>query len=70
MLVGVISEQNKLFRNWGACVDTVFLTRVKEGDFCEGKVGFGRNQKMHRVGIGRWSSSDGPEEYALKMLIR
>ena len=38
MLVGVISEQNKLFRNWGACVDTVFLTRVKEGDFCEGKV--------------------------------
>ena len=35
MLVGVISKQNKLFQNWGACVDTVFLTRVKEGDFCE-----------------------------------
>ena len=31
---------------------------------------FGRNQKMHSIGIGRWSSSDGPEEYALKMLIR
>ena len=30
---------------------------------------FGRNQKMHRVGIGRWSPSDGPEEYASKMLI-
>ena len=38
MLVGVVSEQSKLFQNWGACVDTVFLTRVKEGDFCEGKV--------------------------------
>ena len=25
---------------------------------------------MHRVGIDRWSPSDGPEEYALKMLIR
>ena len=25
---------------------------------------------MHSVGIGRWSSSDGPEEYAVKMLIR
>ena len=24
MLVGVISEQNNLFRNWGACVDTIF----------------------------------------------
>ena len=38
MLVGVISKQNKLFKNWGACVDTVFLTRVNEGDFCEEKV--------------------------------
>ena len=24
---------------------------------------------MHSVGIGRWSSSDEPEEYAVKMLI-
>jgi len=31
---------------------------------------FRRNKKMHSVGIGRWSPSDGPEEYALKMLIR
>ena len=38
MPIGVVSEQNKLFQNWGACVDTIFLTRVKEGDFCEGKV--------------------------------
>ena len=38
MLVGVISKQNKLFQNWGACVDTVFMIRVKEGDFCEGKM--------------------------------
>ena len=30
---------------------------------------FGRNQKMHRVGIGRWSPSDGPGEYTVKMLI-
>ena len=31
---------------------------------------FRRNKKLHSVGIGRWSPSDGPEEYALKMLIR
>jgi hypothetical protein len=30
---------------------------------------FGRNQKMHSAGIGRWSLSDGLEEYASKMLI-
>ena len=30
---------------------------------------FRRNKKLHSVGIGRWSPSDGPEEYALKMLI-
>ena len=47
-----------------------FLTRVKEGDFCEKEGGrFGRKQKMHRVGIGRWSPSDGPGEYSAKMLI-
>ena len=27
-----------LLRNWGACVDTVFFTRVKECDFCEEEV--------------------------------
>ena len=37
MLIGVVSKQNKLFRNWGACVDR-FLTCVKEDDFCEGGV--------------------------------
>ena len=30
---------------------------------------FERNQKAYRVGVGRWSPSDGPEGYALKMLI-
>ena len=29
---------NKLLRNWGACVDTVFLTRVKKGDIVKEKV--------------------------------
>jgi len=43
------------------CQERWFLWR--EGDR------FGRNQKIYRVGIGRWSSSDGPGEYALKMLI-
>ena len=28
----------KLLRNWGACVDTVFLTRVKKGDIVKEKV--------------------------------
>jgi len=47
-----------------------FLTHVKERWFLwrEGSR-FGRNQKMHRVVIGRWSPSDGPGEYAVKMLI-
>jgi hypothetical protein len=29
---------NKLLRNWGACVDTVFLTRVKKSDIVKEKV--------------------------------
>ena len=31
---------------------------------------FRRKQKIHRVEIGQWSPSDGPREYASKMLIR
>ena len=45
-------------------------------DTCQGKWflwreggRFGRNQKMHSVGIGRWSPFDGPGEYCAKMLI-
>jgi len=33
-----------------------FLTRVKEGDFMKE-----RNQKVHRIRIGRWGAADGPE---------
>ena len=66
MLVGVISEQNKLFRNWGACVDTVFLTRVKEGDFCEGKVADLEETKRRTV----LESADGACPMGQKNMLR
>ena len=70
MLVGVISEQNKLFRNWGTCVDTVFLTRVKKDDFYEGKVADLKETKTCTgLELTDGSPSDEPEEYAVKMLI-
>ena len=68
--VGIVSEQNKLFRNWGACVDSIF-SHVSRMVILRGEGGrFERNQKMHSIEIGRWSPSDGPEEYASKMLTR
>ena len=42
-----------------------FLKRVKEGDFCEGKVADLEETKRCTV----LESADGPEEYAVKMLI-
>ena len=70
MPTGVVSEQNKLFRNWGAYVDIVFLTRVKEGDFCEEKMADLEETKRCTVlESADGSSSDGPGEYAMKMLI-
>ena len=39
IMIGVnFGVTDRLLRNWGACVDTIFLTCVKEGDFNEGKV--------------------------------
>ena len=46
-------------------VDTVFLTRVKEGDFCEGKVA-DLEETKRCTGL---ESADGPEGYAVKTHI-
>ena len=51
------------------CVDTVFLTRVKEGDFCEGKVALEETKKCTGLESADGSPSDGPGEYSAKMLI-
>ena len=48
-----------------------FSTRVKEGDFGEGKVDDSKETKRcTELGSADGSPSDGPEEYAVKMLIR
>ena len=61
----------KLLRNWGACVDTIFLTCVKEGDFNEEKVA---DLKETKRCTGSGSADDaeptGQKEYSMKMLIR
>ena len=47
-----------------------FLTRVKEGDFCEEKMA--NLEEIKRCTVlesADGSSSDGPGEYAVKMLI-
>ena len=56
-------SSDSFFLNNG--VDTVFLTRVKEGDSCEGKMADLEETKRH-TGL---ESADGPEEYSTKMLI-
>ena len=51
-------------------VDTVFLTCVKEGDFGEGKVANSKETKRcTELGSADGSSSDGPREYFVKILI-
>ena len=66
MLVGVISKQNKLFKNWGACVDTVLLTRVNEGDFCEEKVADLEETKR----CTRLESTDGVRPMGQRNILR
>jgi len=52
----LISEQNRLLRNRGHVL-TPFLGTCQGRWFLWREGGrFGRNQKMYRVGIGRWSS--------------
>ena len=47
-----------------------FLTRVKEGDFYEGKVGdLKETKRCTGLESADGNLSDGPGEYALKMLI-
>ena len=47
-----------------------FLTRVKEGDFGEGKVADSKETKRcTEVESADGSPSDGPGEYSVKMLI-
>ena len=47
-----------------------FLTCVKEGDFCEGKVANLKETKRYiRLESADGSPSDGPGEYSTKMLI-
>ena len=47
------------------------MTRVKEGDICEGKVAdLKETKKMHRIRVCRLGAADGPKEYSMKMLIR
>ena len=46
------------------------MTRVKEGDFGEGKVADSKETKRcTELGSAGVSSSDGPGEYSVKMLI-
>jgi len=46
------------------------LTRVKEGDFDEGKVADSKETKRcTELEMADGSPSDGPEEYAAKMMI-
>ena len=34
IMIGInFGATNKLLRNWGVCVETIFLTRVREGEF-------------------------------------
>ena len=66
----LISEQNKLLQNWGACVDTVFWHVSRKVFWRRRGCQFERNQKMYRVRIGRWDAADGSEEYSVKMMIR
>ena len=48
-----------------------FLTHVKECDFCEEKVADSNETKRcTELGLADGSPSDGPVEYAVKMLIR
>ena len=48
-----------------------FLTCVKEGDFCEEKVADSKEiKRCTELGSADGSPSNGPEEYAVKMLIR
>ena len=48
--------KDKLLRNWGACVDTIFLTRVKKVDVVKKRVAdLEESKNMHRVRVGRWS---------------
>ena len=66
MLVGVISEQNKLFRNWEVCVDTVFLTRVKKADSCEEKMADLEETKRY-TGL---ESADGARPMGQRNILR
>ena len=66
----LISEQNKLLRNWGGMCWHRFLKRVKEGDFYEGKVAdLKETKRCTGLESADESPSDEPEEYAVKMLI-
>ena len=50
---------------------TPFLTRVKECDFCEGKVAdLEETKRCTGLESADGSPSDGPGEYSAKMLVR
>ena len=52
-------------------VDTIFLTRVKEADSCEGKMAdLEETKKYTELESADGSLSDGPGEYSAKMLVR
>ena len=57
-------------KNYNMTVKTVFWHASKKVIFVKGRWPIWKKPKDAQVGISRWSGSDGPEEYALKMLIR
>ena len=71
-MIGVnFGVTDRLLRNWGACVDTIFLTCVKEGDFNEGKVAdLKETKRCTGSGSADEAEPTGQKEYSMKMLIR
>ena len=58
IMIGInFGATNKLLRNLGACVDTVFWHVSRKMISWKKGCRFGRNQNMYRVRVGRWSCS-------------
>ena len=65
----LISEQNRLLRNRGACVDTVFRHVSRKVIFMKGRWPIWKESKDVHGWNRPMEFADGPGEYALKMLI-
>ena len=66
----LISEQNKLLRNWGGHVLTPFFDTCQERWFIEERIADPKGNRCKRLESADGVIADEPEEYYEKMLIR